>query len=537
MDNRRADNPSENRSQNIDMESNLLPTTVLTSRIESNQRILVELAEFWKIPYTTRINQERNTIVFSSGGIDQSKANRDPIIVSPAGPGDFARIASDHGLRLETSETLLQVPVTKDCKALVRAMVNEFVGPRLQTLLFFNGKRILSRIEGSRIHLLSLDLIAEYTHRLYEGLEDTPSARFRTMSKLPIPYSIVPSSLRNWSLRRALNNQDRQEETMGAVECLRAIFLASLETVSGRPIPRIAFWRPGKSYSMAMTHDVETRTGLLTGVPQLLGIEKDLGVRSTWNIPSDRYHLSSRSLREIAEAGDIGAHDTVHDGRLILLPLEEKITRASQAKERLERLSETKIRGFRAPLLQHSLELLTAVGKAGYEYDSSVPSWEALSPTSMKPHGVGTVFPVQFDGIWEIPVSLPQDHQLIRIQSMTPKEAVDHTSHLAHWIRSLNGSCILLVHPDYDYALDEHEKDYRRLIESFRRDFSCDIMTMKEMADWWEHRSNAKIETVHGEPQIVSGEGGKNPELAPEGLGLEFVTGYDDAGFRVEAQL
>ena len=479
------------------------------------------------------MNPEHSTPIFSSGRIDQWKPIN-PIVISPMGAEDFGRIASDYGLRLDTSETLLQVPVDKDCKATIRASVNEFVGPQLQTLLSFNNKRILSRIEGTKIHLLSLDLVAEYDRLVNGGLEDDPSTRFRLVSKFPLAYSIVPSSFRNWSLRRSLSTTGAQDERRGPVECLRAIFLASLVAVSEKPIPRIAFWKPGKSFSMAITHDVETMSGLEVGTPQLLRVEKELGVRSTWNIPSDRYPLSKQALRTIADTGDIGAHDTAHDGRLILLPLAEKISRADRAREKLERLSQTKVRGFRAPLLQHSAELLTAVGKAGYEFDSSVPSWEALSPTSLKPHGVGTVFPLQLEGTWEVPVSLPQDHQLIRIQGLSTKEAVEQTSHIASWIRGLHGSCVLLVHPDYEYGFEDNEKDYRHLIDSFQNDSSCDILTMKELLDWWTQRSHAEIQIVDGEPRIVSLEMTKTTEEVLEGPGLELVTGYDDEGFRVE---
>jgi peptidoglycan/xylan/chitin deacetylase (PgdA/CDA1 family) len=516
------------------VENSSFPPTILASRLERNKSRLAEFAEFWKIPYTTRMNPEQSSVIFSSGRIDQWKTIN-PIIISPMGAEDFGRIASDYRLGLNTSETLLEVPVNKDCKASIRAAVNEFVGPQLQTILGFNDKRILSRVEGTKIHLLSLDLVGEYDRLIYGGLEDTPSSRFRLVSKFPLAYSIVPSSVRNWSLRRSLNSANDQDERRGPVECLRAIFLASIAAVSEKPIPRIAFWKPDKSFSMAITHDVETRNGLEIGAPQLLRVEKDLSVRSTWNIPSDRYPLSKQAVKTIADNGDIGAHDTAHDGRLILLPLAEKIHRADRAREKLERLSETKVRGFRAPLLQHSAELLIAVGKAGYEFDSSVPSWEALSPTSLKPHGVGTVFPLQLDGTWEIPVSLPQDHQLIRIQGLSTEEAIEQTSHIANWIRGLHGSCVLLIHPDYDYAFQKNEKDYRHLIDLFQNDSSCDIMTMKELLDWWTRRSHAEIRTIDGDLRIVSQELTKTTEEVLEGPGLELVTGYDDEGFRVEA--
>jgi len=65
------------------------------------------------------------------------------------------------------------------------------------------------------------------------------------------------------------------------------------------------------------------------------------------------------------------------------------------------------------------------------------PSWEILSPTSLKPHGVGTIFPFEINGILEIPVSLPQDHQLIRVAGQRPSAAVDTLLRLSTWIRGL----------------------------------------------------------------------------------------------------
>jgi hypothetical protein len=77
-------------------------------------------------------------------------------------------------------------------------------------------------------------------------------------------------------------------DNLGPVESLRTIFLASLVLSSG-PVPRIAFWKRGKSYALAVTHDIETKAGLEKGAPRLMTIERNLGIRSTWNVPSARY--------------------------------------------------------------------------------------------------------------------------------------------------------------------------------------------------------------------------------------------------------
>src|SRR5262249_40704932 len=157
--------------------------------------------------------------------------------------------------------------------------------------------------------------------------------------------------------------------------------------------------------------------------------------------------------------------DTDHDGRLIFLPMAAMASRLQDCRETLERIAETKVRGFRAPLLQHDRNLLEAVGRAGYSCDSSVPSWELLSPTSLKSHGVGTVFPLSLEGVTEIPVSLSQDHQLLRVRGLTPFEARASLEREAAWISEIGGLCTLLVHPDYDFANGGEE--YSRIVKRF----------------------------------------------------------------------
>jgi hypothetical protein len=306
------------------------------------------------------------------------------------------------------------------------------------------------------------------------------------------------------------------------------IFLASIVVATGRAIPRIAFWRKGKSHALAITHDVETKLGLEDGAGRCADVESKLAVRSTWNIPSERYPLSSQLLISLASAGEVGGHDTKHDGRLIFESFENKVERVGRCKSRLESLCKKEVRGFRSPLLQHGRELLGALGKAGYMYDSSAPSWEPLSPTSLKPHGVGTVFPFFVSEVLEIPVSLPQDHQLIRVSGLATSEAVDELFRVSRWIRGVGGACVLLVHPDYEFGQPENMEEYYRLLEKFKSDPECEILTLGELAEWWTHRANSRIETRNGHVSIQYGD-----EDRPADLELEIVTGYGRDGFKV----
>ena len=491
----------------------------------SDSKVLASYAEFWKIPWRTKADPDEQHTVFTTG--DQIATTRDAtIIVSPTGKQAAETIARDHGLTLNSNEASIALSAARDVEVSLKTNVYEFSGPNLDPILRSGDWSILSKIRGTEIHLLSIDLVGEYVRRISRGFEDKPSRRFWLATKLPFSYQTIPRFVRDRSFRASEGAGQITEDKLGPVECLRTIFLASLVLSSG-PIPRIAFWKRGKSYALAVTHDVETKEGLESGAPRLINIERNLRIRSTWNVPSARYPLPPGSLDLLTENGEVGAHDTAHDGRLIFLGSEAKVRRLQDCKQGLEKLTGQEIHGFRSPLLQHNADLASATAKAGYTYDSSCPSWELLSPTSLRPHGVGTVFPFEIADTLEIPVSLPQDHQLIKVAGLEPSAAVDTWARLSKWIRGLGGSCILLVHPDYELGMEENVHEYRRLLEDFALDPQCDVMTLGEMADWWRYRGRARWKSTDGSLRIVPPDGTEN-------LQAELVTGYGTHGFASE---
>jgi hypothetical protein len=450
------------------------------------------------------------------------------VVMFPTGPEDSRDIAKEYGLTLRTRDTLLRLPVSPDVSVSIRTRVNEFSGPGIEAVISDGETAVLSKIHDTRAHISSVDLVSEYERLVSGGLEEPPSRKFRLVTKFPFSYRAIPSFIRNRAFRAPDAVTELTEDKLSPVECLRTIFLASLVVATGLAIPRIAFWRRGKSHALAITHDVETKLGLEEGAGRCADIESKLGVRSTWNIPSERYPLSSQLLISLASAGEVGAHDTKHDGRLIFENFDNKVERVGRCKSRLESLCKKEVRGFRSPLLQHGRELLGALGKAGYMYDSSAPSWEPLSPTSLKPHGVGTVFPFFVSGVLEIPVSLPQDHQLIRVSGLTTSEAVEELFRVSNWIRGVGGGCVLLVHPDYEFGQPENMEEYDRLLEKFKSDPECEILTLGELAEWWTHRANSRIETRNGNVSIQYGDKDRQADLE-----LELVTGYGRDGFKV----
>jgi len=500
---------------------------VLNSDSDPKTRILREYADFWKIPYLLDTSVKGATIFGTSHALALDESKNSPFIITPHGVKESERIARDYGLSVSVKNALISLPAAPGTEVSIRTDVYEFTGQGVEPILMSGDTQVLTKLRDSGVYLLSLDLVGEFSRRVYGGLEENPSWKFRMATRLPFSYSAIPRLVRERSFRTKEGLGEILPEKLAPVEFLRILFLASLVLSSG-PIPRIGFWRRGKSYALVVSHDVEGVYGLENGAAQLLEVEHSLRIRSSWNLPSARYPLSVESLNKLRNSGEIGGHDTKHDGRLAFLSFSEKTRRLKECKDHLEKLTERRIRGFRAPLLQHSQQLAQAASKAGFEYDSSCPSWEILSPTSLKPHGVGTIFPFEINGILEIPVSLPQDHQLIRVAGEQPSAAVDTLLRLSTWIRGLAGPCVLLVHPDYEFGMPENRREYTRLLEGFSRDPECEIITLGELSEWWKLRSKARWRT--GDEQSAL------PALAEtrDELQTELVTGYGSQGFITE---
>ena len=529
MADRRARIHVETRGQEIVLKPTIIPPVSLRGNQHREVQVLREFAEFWKIPCREGRSQEGKEILVSSSSLSETEANSPAgIVVFPSGLEESKKIAKENGFALRTRATLLRLPVAPDISVSIRTRVNEFSGPGIEPVISDGETPVLYRLSGTRVHLSSVDLVSEYERLVAGGLEEVPSRKFRLVTKIPFSYRAIPSFIRNRAFRAPNSVADLTEDKLAPVECLRAIFLASLVVAAECAVPRIAFWRKGKSHALAITHDVETKLGLEDGAGRLADIESKLGVRSTWNVPSERYPLSSQLLISLATAGEVGGHDTKHDGRLIFESFENKVERVARCKSRLESLSQKEVRGFRSPLLQHGRELIDALGKAGFQYDSSTPSWEPLSPTSLKPHGVGTVFPFFVSTMLEIPVSLPQDHQLIRVSGLTVSEAVQELFRVSGWVRGVGGACVLLVHPDYEFGQPENSEEYYRLLERFKSDPECEILTLGELARWWTHRANSTIETGNGDISINYRDKDWSGDLE-----LELVTGYGRDGFKI----
>jgi hypothetical protein len=67
----------------------------------------------------------------------------------------------------------------------------------------------------------------------------------------------------------------------------------------------------------------------------------------------------------------------------------------------------------------------------------------------MSPFGIGTVFPLHLFGLTEFPVSIIQDHQLLYVLGLKPKETLSQWLSVMNLVREIGGCSVLLSHPEY----------------------------------------------------------------------------------------
>jgi peptidoglycan/xylan/chitin deacetylase (PgdA/CDA1 family) len=309
--------------------------------------------------------------------------------------------------------------------------------------------------------ILTLDVINEYTHILKRTLNAKGSRIYRVSTGLPIPYSIAPKQIRGLLMKGHKESKDLTFKDRLPLDAIRFILLRAMEKLSKKKISRKA-WNQ-KRFACVITHDVETRDGLQKA-GRFIRLEEKYNVPSAWYVPSKHYRLDLEKIRELANHGEVGAHDTKHDGKLNRLPKQKIVERLKEAKQTLEEAAHCSIMGFRAPLLQHNCDIIQALHESGYAYDTSIPTWEPKHPFTMRPHGIGTIYPLTLNGIIEIPVTMPQDHQMIHSLGISPRGTVEAWAKLMKETEAIGGLCVLLTHPDYELANPENLGTYEDLL-------------------------------------------------------------------------
>jgi peptidoglycan/xylan/chitin deacetylase (PgdA/CDA1 family) len=421
--------------------------------------VIRELLSPWNVSFTS-LDEANVVIAYKEKPLEPKKT-----IVVPSDSADFMKWVKDVKSRVVRK---LGEPVFVDVSSQTVLKITP------QMLYCYDGSvKPASKDTPTAAELnedlifLTLDVVKEYDRILDETLNVKSSTVYRLLTGLPVPYTLAPERLKDFFMRKRGGKENLTFCDKLPLDALRFILVRAMEEIFGEKLERKK-WN-GKKYSFILTHDVDTREGLRKA-KKLKKIEHKYDVPSAWYVPSKRYKLGADAIRELANHGEVGAHDTKHDGKLSRLRQNALVERLHEAKQTLENITGEKVEGFRAPLLQHNVRIIQALRDARYSYDTSIPTWEPKHPSTMNSHGIGTMYPLTLEGITEIPVTLPQDQQLLHVLGLSPKEVTRQWMKMIDMIKEIGGLCTVLVHPDYELADPENLGLYEELLNTIASD-------------------------------------------------------------------
>jgi peptidoglycan/xylan/chitin deacetylase (PgdA/CDA1 family) len=208
-----------------------------------------------------------------------------------------------------------------------------------------------------------------------------------------------------------------------------------------------------------VTHDIDTEFCQTEGSEIVAGIEKDVGVRSTWFfVPkSVQYRLNRKSVSKLSdEEHEIGMHGYSHDGKLALENSQMLADQLRKGKTALESLVEEVV-SFRSPWTLRSNTLLAALASQGFKVDSSFPDLDELGMTGgrrgvfynrpFRPMYIAHGNLLETHQIWEVPITGPQDVQMIEDLALMDDDLLKVWKYKAEFCRDFGGAFVLHTHP------------------------------------------------------------------------------------------
>ncbi|MCW4018870.1 MAG: polysaccharide deacetylase family protein [Candidatus Bathyarchaeota archaeon] len=399
------------------------------------------------IVYNEKIAESKSSVVIPSDSLSFKSWAKKSRLDYVMKPGNLIFVAA-------TEHTALSItPKTRYC----------FDMPETST---FDDDTSTNMEPKEDIVVLKVDVVQEFNSLMDETLTPKQSKLHKLFTELPIPYGLAPQRVRDFFMKCDKGPQNLSLCDKLPMDALRFMLVNAIEEASDKVMEKKPVF--SENYVCILTHDIESSQGLQRA-SVIKKVEEKYDVRSAWYVSSKRYKLDDDVIRELANQGEVGSHDTKHDGKLAHLSKDKLVQRVSDVRQTLGKIIQQPVEGFRAPILQHSPTLMQALSEAGYKYDTSIPSWDPKHPYTMKPHGVGTVFPLTFDGLTEIPLTLPQDHQLLHVLGLSPDQVLKTWAIMASVIRDLGGVCMFLVHPDYEIVKGNTEL-YEELVNAITYD-------------------------------------------------------------------
>jgi peptidoglycan/xylan/chitin deacetylase (PgdA/CDA1 family) len=268
-----------------------------------------------------------------------------------------------------------------------------------------------------------------------------------------------------------------------ALHDLCELVLAAAADVAGEPLPYLSPWPRGRTWSLVLSHDVETAAGR-DAIASVRRVEEAVGLRSGWNFVPERYHVEDALVAELWLAGhEVGVHGLRHDGRDLesLRTLQRRLPDIRRWAERWGAL------GFRAPATHRVWDWMPMLG---FEYDSSYPDTDPYEPM---PGGCCSWLPFFNGQMVELPITLAQDHTAFHI--LRQGERLWRAK--IELLRQRGGMALLLTHPEY-LRDPELLRSYERIVQDYAADATAWHALPREISDWWRRRAATSLVSVDG---------------------------------------
>ena len=374
-----------------------------------------------------------------------------------------------------------------------------------------------------------------------------------------VAYYAAPMALRRWVQRRTYAALDRKlgagrdtasEYPIDATGYLLVELVKQLIKTAAGALVRVARWPAPYQAAASLTHDIEPRRFAYTrGLDRLLTTVETTGHPATLGIvagPSCRY-LADETVRRMAPR-QVLCHGLEHRGEPVWG--RPKVTATlEQARVKLEQRLGRTVVGYRSPRLDRSPDLLWALDRSGFRYDSSLPD---VDRENMANFGRGVRLNVPFRPLidddagirpsrcLELPLTAPDCIQpLFAGESSERLRQTIETK--AAFLGATGGLYVALVHGG---VFDDHDADVRtahlELVYRQLRRADVWLAGMEDIADWWcrremlrltvkasaVHVANAGTQPIAGARVIIERDGGEhvlNVPPLPAGAHIALV--------------
>jgi len=285
----------------------------------------------------------------------------------------------------------------------------------------------------------AIDIPQEKISYLYELLEKDPIAASEWyFRKLLYIATLMTKERDRYFLTDAVKRL-RQMSRKDLIEINKSsfvkLYLALLAKLRAQPI----LWKDQKRSCVCLTHDIDSRA-CYEFIPHVLELERQYRCPATFNfLTAWGYTPDQGLLRDISSRGsEVGLHGRTHDIALGGTPKRDIKDQLSRAREALG----MPIRGFRAPALAISRNVLEVLCEIGIEYDSSMKSLSCYG------QGAETCFPYIHKGIplWEVPLTI-QDDRIFRDLHLSAEEGLGVFKELILRIHAVGGVSVINTHP------------------------------------------------------------------------------------------